>query len=188
MIPSHPIRHLLTVAAMAALALPAGAADDNATSEPAKPVLVEVGGLVFTAAAPWSAKPEPRPMSQASLTYTSTGEGIDPLEADFYYFGAGQGGTAEANVARWKGQFQGEPQLETEILKFGDKEVTLVHITGTYLSGAMFGPKTPLDKHALLGVIAPGKDAPVFIKMTGTEESVAGAKDALEKLVASAYE
>ncbi len=158
-------------------------------ADEAAPVTVESGGLTFTATSPpWSAKAEPRPMSQGGLVFASTEEGVVPLDADFYYFGEGQGGSAEANIARWKGQFQGTPEVKTEKVTYGDKEVTMVHITGTYMVGAMFGPKTATEGHALLGVIAPGKAAPVFIKMTGTQDSVANAKAALEKVVASAYE
>jgi hypothetical protein len=175
--------HLVFAGAIAACLSPLSAADDAA------PPTVDSGGLTFTATSPpWTAKEKPRQMSQGGFIFTSAEEGVAPLEADFYYFGEGAGGSAEANIARWKGQFKGTPEMKTEKVTYGDKEVTTVHITGTYMLGAMFGPKTATDGHALLGVIAPGEGGPVFIKMTGTQDSVAKAKAALEKVVASAYE
>jgi hypothetical protein len=58
-----------------------------------------------------------------------------------YYFGPGQGGTAQANIDRWINQMQqpdGHPSKErakTETLTVNNLSVTTVDVLGTYNGG-----------------------------------------------------
>lgn len=66
-------------------------------------------------------------------------------ELIFYYFGAGQGGTAEANIARWRSQFRrtdGSPS-SPEVTRFdvSDMPVTRVKLHGSYARGIGAGPR-----------------------------------------------
>jgi hypothetical protein len=139
--------------------------------------LLTVAGLTFTAPEAWKSVPPSSTMRAGTLQISVEGA-EKPLEAVFYYFGAGQGGDAQANIDRWLGQFASPPESKTEELEAGGKKVTLVTATGTYNDGAMFGPKTPKENYTLLGAIIPSADAPVFVKLTGP-------KEALSKLDAS---
>jgi hypothetical protein len=110
-----------------------------------------------------------------------------PLEAVFFYFGPGQGGDAEANVARWFKQFEGEPVTQREEVAAGGQKVILVKAVGTYLDGMPMGPKTPRANHTLLGAIVPGPDAQVFIRLTGPQAAVADLEKAFRQLALSPF-
>lgn len=145
-----------------------------------------VSDLTFKFSAPWKAVGSASPMRAGTLQYEVAG--LDkPIEAVFYFFGAGQGGDVEANVARWFSQFEGEPEKSREEVAAGDKKFTIVKASGTYLDGPPFGPKTPKQNYALLGAIVPAADANVFIKLTGPKDAVSKLLDEFKKLAASPF-
>ena len=92
-----------------------------------------------------------------------------------FYFGAGSGGSADANVSRWLGQFK-EPKEELsskiEKKKIKGDTITTVSAKGTYMSGSPFGEKTPMPNYAMRGAIIECKGGPIFIKMTGPIDEV----------------
>ena len=96
----------------------------------------------------------------------------DGLDADFYHFGAGQGGSADANVARWKSQFQDAKNVKNETRKKGSREWRLVKIEGTFMKGAPFGPKTPVADQRMLGAIVEDKGGTVFVKLVDDGKKV----------------
>ncbi len=147
---------------------------------------LSVAELSFTYPTTWKSVPPSSPMRAGTLQITVEGQ-EKPLEAVFFYFGAGQGGDPTANVKRWLGQFEGTPESKTEELTAGDKKVTLVTATGTYMDGAMFGPKTPKENYSLLGAIVPGAEAPVFIKLTGPKEVLAKLTEDFKKTAVSPF-
>jgi len=167
------------ITALALLTVTAGLRADDAQ--------VSAGNLNFALpSAAWKSVPTSSPMRAATLQISA--EGADkPLEAIFYYFGAGQGGDTQANVARWLGQFESPPVSKTEEIDAGGKKVTLVTATGTYLDGAMFGPKTAKADYTLLGAIIPGPEAPVFIKLTGPKDAIAKITEDFKKLSVSPF-
>ena len=145
-----------------------------------------VADLKFKYAAPWKAVESSSPMRAGTLQ--AVVEGVEkPVEAVFYYFGAGQGGDVEANVGRWYGQFEGEPQKSREEVTAGDKKVTIVKADGTYLDGPPFGAKTPKAGYTLLGAIVPAAEANVFIKLTGPKDAIAKLAESFKKIVASPF-
>lgn len=147
---------------------------------------LKVGDFTFKHGADFKALENSSPMVKAKMEYVDKDSGgIAALS--FYFFGAGQGGSAEANVERWKKQFEGEPKVETKTVKYGEVKVTIIHATGTYLDGPPFGQKTPREGYALLGAIVEGDTAPVFLKMTGPDAAVKAATNAFQKLVASPF-
>ena len=148
--------------------------------------VLKVADLSFKSAAPWKEVPPSSNMRAGTLQYKV--EGVEtPLEAVFYYFGAGQGGDVEANVGRWLGQFQSPPESSREELTVGDKKVTLVHATGTFMDGPMFGAKEPKEGYTLLGAIVPAAEANVFIKLTGPKDVVAKVLEDFKKMVSSPF-
>ncbi len=171
------------VAACALIAVPSLSAAE-AQSE------VKVGEFTLKATEGWSVKESPRPMSKGGFTYKS--KDGKTLEADTYYFGEGQGGDVEANVARWKGQFQapdgGEINMERKELEFGSQKATMLHLKGTFLSGGPFQPKkTPMPGYAMLGAVLESESGNVFVKLTGPEKEVEAAREAFLALIKSAY-
>ena len=70
-------------------------------------------------------------------------DGVDgAAEVVFFHFGKGQGGSVQANIDRWLGQFA-EPKdqlhAKTEKKTVAGREITHVFAEGTYLSGPPFG-------------------------------------------------
>ena len=170
-------RHLLALLLTIFSSLSAFAEEKKATE-------LSVGGLLFKITDGWTSKATPRAMSQGGLTY-QIAEMKEGLDADFYHFGTGQGGSVEANVARWKAQFDGGPK-EVEAAKLADGKIDFLHLEGTFLSGPAFGQKTPLKDHAMLGAIVDNGDAgAVFIKLTGPKDEVAKAVVAFKALAVS---
>ena len=153
---------------------------------PASAEEIEVSDYKFAFEAPLTTKDPLRPMTEGGVVIPA-GEG-KTLDANFYFFGAGQGGSVEANVARWIGQFEGEPKVEKEESTHGDHKVTILKAKGTYLDGRPFGPKTPKEGYALLGAIIEGGEGPVFVKLYGPEAEVAATEAAFKKLVISPFE
>lgn len=146
----------------------------------------KAGGLTFDVAKGWTAKAEARAMSAGGLTY-KTAELKAGLDADFYHFGEGQGGSVEANIARWKGQFEGGKPKEVETSKLADEKIEFLHLEGTFMSGSPFGKKEPNKDHAMLGAILEHEGGTVFVKLTGPKEDVAKAVAAFKALIVSAY-
>jgi len=148
---------------------------------------LEVANLTFKLPEPWKKVPTNSQMRAGTAQITVEGSDT-PLEAVFYYFGAGQGGDVDANIARWLGQFEGEPESKREEIKAGDHKVDLIIANGTYLDGPPFGgTKTPRPDFTMLGAIVPAADANVFIKLTGPKAAVAKAVDAFKKLATSPF-
>src|SRR4051812_46522535 len=101
------MKPLLTALAVFALAFAARGEDKK----------ISVGGLSFTAPAPWTEGTPTGMFDKAALNYPI--EGGTPLIAKFSEFQGGAGGV-EANVNRWVGQFEGgKPETKREDLKFG---------------------------------------------------------------------
>lgn len=94
-----------------------------------------------------------------------------------YYFGAGQGGGLDANVKRWKGQFEApagksmDDTMKTEKFKAGDVDVTLLDFAGTYKTRIPpFDPNGRVVEHPnyrMLVAYLPSKNGPYFVQMTG---------------------
>ena len=175
----------LFTAALLSLACPA-VADDAKAAE------LKVAESTFKATAPWAAKAEPRRMSSGGFTIAGK-DGAAGIEADFYHFGAGGGGGAEANIKRWQGQFQpGDdgslPEPQKEEVKLGDKTAIFVTFKGTFLSGSVMDAKrTPMPGYVMTGVIIPSDAGDIFIKISGPEAAMTAAKEDIRKLVGSAF-
>lgn len=176
------------------LALGAAQAETPKTpaTAPAAPSTAEAGGLSWTAPAGWASQGE-RPMRAATYLIPSPKPNVDPAELAVFYFGAGQGGAVDANVKRWLGQFQKadgsavtEKEAKTKKEQINGLAVTTVEVKGTYAGGGpMMGPSTPHTGWRLLGAIVEAPEGPVFFKLTGPEQTVAGAEKNFRKLLES---
>lgn len=145
----------------------------------AEPVEFTVGSLTFQRPEGWAWITPSSPMRKAQLA-VSGAEGS--AEVTFFHFGAGQGGSVQANVARWIGQFQ-DGTSDTKTEPVGKLEVTFVKAAGTFLSGMPGGPTTPQPGYAMRGAILPAAGGDVYVKMTGPEAVVKSAEGAFEKMV-----
>ncbi|MFT4636894.1 MAG: hypothetical protein ACI8T1_000202 [Verrucomicrobiales bacterium] len=154
-------------------------------AEEKKSATFEAGGFQFALTEGWAKKETPRAMSAGGLTYNTEGL-AKALDADFYHFGKGQGGSVEANIARWRSQFDGTPK-EVERSKLAGGKIEFLHLEGALMSGPPFGKKVPLKDHTMLAAIIESEDGPVFVKMTGPKDEVAMTIVAIKALVESAF-
>jgi hypothetical protein len=147
------------------------------------------GGIHFTAPTGWTAQPE-RPMRVATYKIPHAKADTEDGELAVFYFGEGQGGTIDANVERWAGQFEGGPNPTTKKQTQGGVEVTRVELSGTYT--ASMGPNGPMGPGAqksshpsykLLGAIVDIGKGPVFWKLIGPSATVEAARASFDKLV-----
>lgn len=93
-------------------------------------------------------------------------------ELIFYFFGAGQGGTPEANITRWRSQFHstdGAPAIP-EVTRFNvsDMPVTRVKLQGSYARGIGAGPSgTGKPNQTLLAALLQTPRGQVTIQLHG---------------------
>ena len=97
------------------------------------------------------------------------------------------GGSVAENVNRWRGQFGGKPQKESQDrVEIAGIEVTVVDFSGTYLDQR--GPMAPAierPEYRLLGAILPIDDQLYFIKCYGPQKTMAEHGDRFEAFVRS---
>lgn len=114
----------------------------------------------------------PRPMRKA--TYQVSGA-AGPAEVTVFYFGPGQGGGVEENIARWLGQFKDLPEGaakrdKTEVIGF---PVFTVRVEkGTYASGMPGGPSQPMKDWGMHAAVVETPSGSYFFKMTGPSATV----------------
>lgn len=132
-------------------------------------------------------------MRAASYTIPAAPGDSDGGECIVYYFGPGQGGSVEANIERWIGQFEapdGGPA--GKLAKRSQKTVngipaTLLDVSGTYLFKPfpMAPQATKKPGYRMLAAIVEGKDAPVFFKLTAPAKTAAQAEAAFHQMIES---
>lgn len=149
----------------------------------------EAGGLRFDPPADW--QPQPKPMRTAN--FVVPGAGGDG-ECAVHYFGAGQGGSVEANVQRWLGQFLGADgrPLQAADAKRAERTVngiavTTLDVAGTYLFKPFPMARQAVEKpgYRMLAAIARGPDAPIFFKLTAPAKTAAAAEAAFHRMLDS---
>ncbi len=145
-----------------------------------------VAGVQWSVPKRWEAQGQ-RPMRAA--TY-----GVPPAEGDseagecaVYYFGNDQGGSVDANIERWAGQFDHPSGVDRGTRDANGMKVSTVKIAGTYLapSGPMMMPSAKKDNYKLLGAIVEGPQGSVFFKFTGPAKTVDNASQEFDALVGS---
>ena len=149
------------------------------------------GGVKYTAPTHWSLEPD-RPMRVATYKVPSAPGDPEPGECGVFFFGPGQGGSVQANLDRWTGQFQtpgGQPIGNPKTAKqtIAGFSVTTVDISGTYMqtSGPMMAAKQAKPNYRMIAAVIEGKQGPLFIKLTGPKKTVAAAEADFQSLLKS---
>ncbi len=126
-------------------------------------------------------------------TYRITAASGDPEDAECaaYFFGAGQGGTVEANLDRWATQFAGADGLPAHAERgeqtIAGLKVWTISVLGTYLAagGPMGTVSQEKSGYRMLGAIVEAPQGLVFFKLTGPEKTVRAAEAAFHGMLAS---
>lgn len=148
-------------------------------------------GLRWTAPAGWKNEGA-QPLRVATYTLAPAAGDTITAECAVYFFGAGQGGSVEANLERWKGQFEtpdGKPpaaQVASRRTNHGLK-ITTIDTSGEYsgLGGPLAGTQRAVPGYRLLGAIVEGPGGAVFVKLTGPAKTIAANQQKFEQLLAS---
>lgn len=106
----------------------------------------------------------------------------DPEDAELvvFYF-QGQGGSVQANIDRWVGQFSkadGSPAADLATVTQKEAHgipLTVVDVSGTYRgsAGPMMAPAAPKADFRMLAAVAETSGGPWFFKLTGPVKTVA---------------
>ena len=152
-------------------------------------VLAEsAGGLQWTTPEGWKNEGA-LPMRAATYAVAPAAGDKAPAECAVFYFGAGQGGSIDANLERWKGQFQGPggkpaaAQIAKRTLR--GLNVTTIDASGEYSGGPMTASARGEPGYRLLGAIVEGPRGNVFVKFTGPAKTIAANQQKFEQLLAS---
>jgi len=159
-----------------------------ADEEP-QPISLGEGKLQLTAPAEWK-RVEPK-VKIIEYEFAAPASEGDEIDGRFTVMGAG--GSIEANVERWYGQFQQPDGSDTEDKaksskkKVGGQEVHIVDISGTYLDKrGPFDPGTKRENYRMLAaIITTESSGNYFLKFYGPAKTVADQKEAFMSLVGS---
>jgi hypothetical protein len=184
---------LLLLGAVAAAVAPVGATETARTETArADSARTEAAGLRFRVANDWTRVPAPSDMRAAQFRVPRAGSDAEDGELVLFFFGTGQGGSAEQNVVRWTGQFiqpDGTPSKDAAVVTIrtvnGLKQ-TSVDVGGTYKPAPMGGAGgAEKSGWRLLGAVVEGQGGPWFWRLTGPNATVAAAKPQFEALLGS---
>lgn len=135
-------------------------------------VTVETKSLDFELPAAWQ---QLQPSSSMRIAQALIPGDAGPGELAVFYFGAGQGGSVDANIARWIQQMEvpSNESPQRNSFQVGDFTVTWVDVAGTLKAGSMgMGPQSAQSNYRLLGAVVEGPRGPWFFKATGPDETL----------------
>jgi hypothetical protein len=146
-------------------------------------------GLRWSAPAGWTSQGT-LPMRAATYSVVAVSGDRDNAECGIYFFGAGQGGSVEANIERWKGQFRG-PDKSPATARVAKRAVrgipiTTIDVSGEYSgTGGPFGGGPLKPGYRLLGAIVEGPGGNIFVKFTGPAKTITSNQQKFDQLLAS---
>jgi len=152
----------------------------------ALPALADgVAGIGWKAPESWKKEPD-RPMRAATYTIAPVKGDTEAAECGVFFFGSGQGGSVEANIARWTGQFDGAKAPTPKQEKIAGFDVSSVQLEGTYTQPNMMNPnapKAPKPGTELYAFIVAAPEGNVFFKLSGPKKTVEAAKGDFVKMI-----
>ncbi|MDW8266523.1 MAG: hypothetical protein RMJ52_14455 [Gemmataceae bacterium] len=162
----------------------------TACAEEKKGTVVDFDGQKSVAPAEWKEEPPSNQMRYMQFRLPRV-EG-DSADAELVIF-RGLGGSAKANIERWKGQFQPpegkkiDDVAKVSEFKVGDVPVTYLDISGTYLDKfPPFAPNAktvPKPNYRMLAVHFDGPKNVYHIKLVGPAKTVAKYQQGFEEWV-----
>ena len=138
------------------------------------------GELTYKVPAGWTVEKPTSDMRAAQFKLPKAGGDSEDALLVLYYFGQGQGGSAEANIDRWINQIKQpdgqatKERAKTDSLVVNGLRVNTVDVTGNY-SGGMSPDSAPANSSSIYRLRAAVIDTPkgsYFVKLTGPEKTV----------------
>jgi hypothetical protein len=154
----------------------------------------QAAGVAWTVPAGWEAGPA-RQMRIATYRIHAIVGDPEDAECAVYFFGAGQGGTVEANLDRWAHQFTSpDGQSPAQPAKMEKRDiaglkVSTLAVSGTYLGagGMMSQEQVKKPNFRMRGAIVEAPEGLVFFKLTGPLNTVAAAESDFSSLLGSVH-
>lgn len=146
--------------------------------------------LDYQAVVPASLQAHPSTSSMRLAEYVVPRDDGTRAEVIVYYFGQGQGGSADANIVRWSHQFTG-PDGGPVTPRVSDAEgtafpTTIAEFEGTYRRGVGMGDDA--EPEADQGLVAAVVETPrgnLFLQLFGDRAAVTATRDDFLEMVAS---
>ena len=162
----------------------AGIAPLLAQTPPPQPVAFRIGTVRFDRPEGWSYS---RPADGVRAAQLEKKSAAAPLRITFTRFSPGSGGTVQANVERWIGQFlRTDSPAEVQTPAGTALALTLVKITGVMRGGTPGGPGQDSPESLLLGAILESPDGLVVVKFSGPKAAVSREERIFSELVRAA--
>jgi hypothetical protein len=119
-------------------------------------------------------------MRKAQFRLPRAGNDTEDVSLVVYYFGR-SGGSREANLERWAGQFEQPDGADSlELMEQSSREVAGLEVIDTDLSGTYIAETSPgsgervrKEQWRMLASIVESSDGPWYLKLVGPENSVA---------------
>jgi len=138
------------------------------------------GELRFKAPEGWVVEKTSSTMRVAQYKLPKTEGDKDDGSLVLYYFGASQGGTAQANIDRWIGQMQqpdgssSKDKSKTETMTVNGLKVTTVDVTGTYTAEMAPGSGSfhNDENYRLRAAVVETPKGNYFVKLAGPAKTI----------------
>jgi hypothetical protein len=145
---------------------------------------IEIDGITLAAPAKWESKSPESSIITAELVLPRA----DGDDADGRLTISTAGGTVEANIDRWKGQFAPQPQnASQEEIDVAGLKITVVDFSGDFNDQrGPFAPPVKRSGYRMIAAIIPDNGQLHFIKATGPQKTIAANADAIQAFIRSA--
>ena len=143
-------------------------------------------GVIWSYPSRWT-KGAQRQMRVVTYVIPAAEGDAEPAECAVSYFGTAAGGAVDMNIARWSGQFEGEPAPVRKDETVDGMNVAKVQLAGTYLApaGPMMQATGKKENFRLYGAIVDAPEGKLFFKLTGPAKTVEGAGAELDAMIGS---
>ncbi len=139
------------------------------------------GELRYKVPAGWMTEHPTSGMRAAQYKLPKTEGDAEDASLVLYYFGAGQGGSVQANIDRWIGQMvqtdgtSSKDRAKTETLTVNGLKVTTLDLSGTFTAEMSPGSGTANNKsnYRLMAAVVETPKGAYFAKLIGPEKTVA---------------
>ena len=167
---------------------PLSAIGDTATKR------IEAAGLSFSVPTEWAEKQPKSMMRKAQFQIPATSPDTEAASLVLYYFGQNQGGSVDANLKRWEGQFEIPADATAADAKkvatqtVAGMNVTTFELTGTYV--APLSPRTPNQRHnkpnySLFAAVVETPQGNFFFKIVGPTSTMKQSHQHFEHMIKS---
>jgi hypothetical protein len=153
--------------------------------KPATPTQPAKGDGDITWKKPDAWKEGTNPSAMRKATYIVPKAAGDAEDGELSVSAAG--GALDANIDRWRGQFEENPEAKKSDKEVNGLKVTVVELAGTFKGGGpmMGGGGEPKKDWMMLAAIVPTSPQMHFFKLTGPKKTVEAARADFDVLVGS---